>query len=239
MLKLYENIKKLRIKNDMSQDDLAQKVGYKDRTSIAKIEAGNVDLSQSKIVAFASALGVSPAYLMGWDDSTMSHRVVPEIEEIIKDTEKGYIVWDSLSGTYKSKTGQMVIERFKWYVGLSEDKKYQLQNIRHGGSRLRLQVVERKFYDEERQNEIPQNPKGIDDFFYDHEVKNLLDDLRQAIIAQIDSHRPLSPADKVFEGLSESQSKELENYADFIRFRDEIGIEEIKKMMAEKDKPEE
>ncbi|WP_373802722.1 helix-turn-helix domain-containing protein [Bacteroides heparinolyticus] len=68
MLKLYENIKKLRIKNDMSQGDLAQKVGYKDRTSIAKIEAGNVDLSQSKIVAFARALGVSPAYLMGWDE---------------------------------------------------------------------------------------------------------------------------------------------------------------------------
>lgn len=45
---LYENIKALRESLKMSQDELATKVGYKDRTSIAKIESGKVDLSQSK-----------------------------------------------------------------------------------------------------------------------------------------------------------------------------------------------
>ena len=52
----------------LSQERLAELVGYKDRSSIAKIESGLVDLSQSKIASFAAALNVTPAYLMGIDD---------------------------------------------------------------------------------------------------------------------------------------------------------------------------
>lgn len=61
----HENIRALREQLGLSQEALAEKTGYKDRSSIAKIEAGLVDLSQSKIAAFARALGVTPAYLMG------------------------------------------------------------------------------------------------------------------------------------------------------------------------------
>lgn len=68
MLKLYKNIKELRLSRKMSQQELADLVGYKDRTSIAKVEAGEVDLSQSKINAFAKALDVSPIELFGWGD---------------------------------------------------------------------------------------------------------------------------------------------------------------------------
>ena len=61
----HENIKMLRERRGLSQGKLAEMTGYKDRSSIAKIEAGLVDLSQSKISAFAKALGVTPAELMG------------------------------------------------------------------------------------------------------------------------------------------------------------------------------
>ena len=64
-METHEVIKQLREQRGMSQDALAEKVGYKDRSSIAKVEAGLVDLSQSKIAAFAKALGVSPAILIG------------------------------------------------------------------------------------------------------------------------------------------------------------------------------
>lgn len=70
MLDLYKNIKSLRLSKELSQEQLAAMTGYKDRTSIAKIEAGKVDLSQSKIIEFAKALGVSPSYLMGWNSSS-------------------------------------------------------------------------------------------------------------------------------------------------------------------------
>lgn len=69
-LETHENIKALREKNGLSQEALAEKVGYKDRSTIAKIEAGLVDLSQSKIAAFAKAFSVTPAYLMGITDDT-------------------------------------------------------------------------------------------------------------------------------------------------------------------------
>ena len=67
MLDLYRNIRLLRKSLKMSQEELANKVGYGDRSSIAKIEAGKVDLPQSQIFKIAAALNVSPSDLMGLD----------------------------------------------------------------------------------------------------------------------------------------------------------------------------
>ncbi len=68
MLELYTNIKKRRKELGLTQTDLALKLGYADKSMIAKIESGKVDLAQSKIVAFADVLETTPAYLMGWED---------------------------------------------------------------------------------------------------------------------------------------------------------------------------
>lgn len=75
MLDLYKNIKKFRLQNDMSQVELAKLTGYTDRSSIAKIEKGLVDLSLSKIEAFADALGVDPGDLMGdeWESTVVDN----------------------------------------------------------------------------------------------------------------------------------------------------------------------
>ena len=70
MQKLYYNIKYFREAQGLSQDELAKKTGYTSRSSIARIEAGEIDIPQSKISAFASALGTTPAVLMGWDDNS-------------------------------------------------------------------------------------------------------------------------------------------------------------------------
>lgn len=67
VLDLYKNIKKRREELGFSQDELAKKMGYTSRSSIAKIESGTNDIPQSKIVAFAEALNTTPAYLMGWE----------------------------------------------------------------------------------------------------------------------------------------------------------------------------
>lgn len=65
MLKLYENIRELRKKNKWTQEELASRMGYTDRSMIAKIESGKVDLAQSKILDFAKVFGVDPGDLMG------------------------------------------------------------------------------------------------------------------------------------------------------------------------------
>lgn len=67
-MKINERIKLLRDSHGLSQEELANKVGYRDRSSIAKVEAGKVDLAQSKIQAFADAFNVTPAYLMGLEE---------------------------------------------------------------------------------------------------------------------------------------------------------------------------
>lgn len=68
MLDLYLNIKNLRLKKGLTQTELAKRLGYADKSMIAKIENGKVDLPQSKIVAFAKVFDVSPQYLMGWEN---------------------------------------------------------------------------------------------------------------------------------------------------------------------------
>lgn len=72
MKQLYKNIRKFREELGLSQQELAEKVGYKSRTSIAKIEAGKVDLSNSKIEDFAKVFGISSTDLSYLDGSNGS-----------------------------------------------------------------------------------------------------------------------------------------------------------------------
>lgn len=66
MLTLYKNIKKCREELGLTKVELANRIGY-ERSMITKVEQGKVDLTQSKIFAFAIALETSPAHLMGHD----------------------------------------------------------------------------------------------------------------------------------------------------------------------------
>lgn len=69
---MYNNIglriRDKRIELGMTQDELAQKMGYKTRSSIAKIETTR-DMPLKKVAQFAKVLGVTPTYLMGWEDN--------------------------------------------------------------------------------------------------------------------------------------------------------------------------
>lgn len=80
MLQLYKNIKSRRMELKMSQDTLAELTGYRDRSSIAKIEKGDVDLSESKIREFAKALKISPQELMGWDEPEVPQTIAAHFD---------------------------------------------------------------------------------------------------------------------------------------------------------------
>lgn len=82
-MNLYDNIKRLRKSHKMSQEELAKRAGYTDRSSIAKIENGGVDLSQSKIQLFADIFGVTPSELMDdIGDKGLSSVSIPLFEAI-------------------------------------------------------------------------------------------------------------------------------------------------------------
>lgn len=94
MLTLYKNIRELRKQNNWSQEELATRMGYTDRSSIAKIENGKVDLAQSKILEFARVFGVDASDLMGddgiatGDNSTLIRDLYVHIDpEIIEKAE--------------------------------------------------------------------------------------------------------------------------------------------------------
>ena len=60
-----DRIKACRTRLGWSQRELATRMGYKNHSVVARIEAGTVDLPQSRIGQFAQVLGVTPGYLLG------------------------------------------------------------------------------------------------------------------------------------------------------------------------------
>ena len=107
---LYERIKSRREELGLSQEELAHRIGYKDRSSIAKIESGVNDITQSKIKAIADALDTTPSYLMGWEESPSGSdekTADPKAGggESLEDISPGY---DSLSDLNKNRVRDYV-----------------------------------------------------------------------------------------------------------------------------------
>lgn len=87
MIDLYKNIKSLREQLGLSQNELARLTGYTNRSSIAKIEKGDVDLPLSKIELFATALNTTPSELMGdtWENDVIDNARSDLIEQFDGD----------------------------------------------------------------------------------------------------------------------------------------------------------
>lgn len=82
-----ERIKVRREELGITQEELAQMLGYKSRSSINKIELGGNELTQRKIKSIAEALKTTPAYIMGWYDEWDSKYKNNELSENIKVQE--------------------------------------------------------------------------------------------------------------------------------------------------------
>ena len=65
-----ERIRNRREQLNMSQDELAKKIGYKSRSSINKFETSR-NLPLDKVELVAKALECPPSYLMGWTDDEL------------------------------------------------------------------------------------------------------------------------------------------------------------------------
>ena len=65
-MKWYERLKTRRIELELTQQELADLMGYKSKTTINKIELGKNDIPQSKISKFCEVLNLSESQLMGY-----------------------------------------------------------------------------------------------------------------------------------------------------------------------------
>ena len=87
----------------MSQEELAKRTGYTDRSSIAKIEKGMVDLSQSKIKQFADVFGITPSELMGWETVQQKNDALADIVVKLRTDEELFQAVQLLCNTDREK----------------------------------------------------------------------------------------------------------------------------------------
>lgn len=99
MSDIYERIKSRRLELGLTTDELAQRMGYKTRSSITKIETGKSDIPQSKVKAFARALNTTTAYLMGDDGAKNAPHGIPAGFEPLPETASVPLVGGIACGT--------------------------------------------------------------------------------------------------------------------------------------------
>lgn len=93
MTEIGKRIRSKREELGITQEELAKTLGYKNKSTIAKIENGTNDITQSKVLEFAAALHTTVAYLMGWDESQSSAasdslKLTPLEQQIILEYRK-------------------------------------------------------------------------------------------------------------------------------------------------------
>ena len=102
-------IKKRREELGLSQEELADKLGYKSRSSINKIELGLSDIPFSKIPLFAKALEIEPEILMGWEKNKKQEDSNIDMNNIINGNEFVMIpLYSSISAGYGSEEAEFI-----------------------------------------------------------------------------------------------------------------------------------
>jgi len=111
VMTIYDRIKQLREQQGLSQQVLAEKVGFKTASAINKIELGLRDINQTKIILFAKALNTTPAYLMGWEDKQENSYSLPQ-PTITENTTTFPVIGDIAAGydfpAYEDWTGDTI-----------------------------------------------------------------------------------------------------------------------------------
>lgn len=115
---VYERIKYLREKRNMSQQDLALKVGYKDKSAISKVERGDRDINQSMLIKYADALGTTVSYLMGWaEPEPLNLQLFGSSESIVDDVTDKEKELLNLFRQVPEEQQQLVIQMVRAAVG--------------------------------------------------------------------------------------------------------------------------
>lgn len=77
-----KRIKSRRLELGLTQEELANRLGLRSKSTICKVERGEDNLTSPIVKKYAKALEVSPAYLMGWQDA-----VDEEFEVVFKQDD--------------------------------------------------------------------------------------------------------------------------------------------------------
>lgn len=98
-MKCNEKIKFLRERRNMTQQELAERVGLKTASAINKIEMGLRELRQSTLITFAQALDVTPAELL--DDTD----ILPVADKLFNIP-----IYESVSAGFGALANESVVD---------------------------------------------------------------------------------------------------------------------------------
>lgn len=115
---VYDRIRVLREKTGMSQQELANRVGFKTASAVNKIELGLRDISQTKLNEFAKALNTTPGYLLGWEDNEHASNSFALPSNILP-LPKTYKV--PLLGSIACGTPILAAENIETYINVPDD----------------------------------------------------------------------------------------------------------------------
>lgn len=115
--KMGNRIKELRLSRHMTLEEVGNMVGV-GKSTVRKWENGIIEnMKRDKIASLAKALGVSPSYLMGWDEQTAA---TPDLT----DNEKAVLDYFSMLNDY----GQEEALNHMEYLA-SQDRYIKKQNV--------------------------------------------------------------------------------------------------------------
>ncbi len=103
-----DNIKKRRYELKMSQQELADAMGYKTRSTIAKIESGENDVTQKKLQKFATVLDTTPEALISGYSLNLLGEVASD-QSLNKKTKNAVII---LAGGKSGRNKQNIPSQF-------------------------------------------------------------------------------------------------------------------------------
>jgi transcriptional regulator with XRE-family HTH domain len=108
-----ENIKRLREERHMSQLELARAAGYKDRSSISRIEGGDNDPTQKSLAKIAIALGVRPYELFPAFVNTMSADEAPTAASLTTEELMLVKAYREAKESYQALAMELLVEHKK------------------------------------------------------------------------------------------------------------------------------
>lgn len=119
-----ERIKIIRNNRGLTQRDLASKVGYNHHSTLARIETGEVEITHSKLVQFAKALGVSVSCLLGEEEEELKNYTANEGEKnktIFANNLKYYV---RMSGKSRREISESLAVSYYTFCDWINGKKY-------------------------------------------------------------------------------------------------------------------
>lgn len=155
-----DNIRKRREELNMSQEELAKKLGYRSRSSVNKIELNLQDIPQKKIIQFAEALNTTVSFLMDWDDETYE-----EVHKNYFSFGSTIPPWYSLSNLSKGNLHENTYNLIgKIYQNYADDENIieLCGQLSHYASLIERLMNSYVFTDDEKHTHIEYDfPKGV------------------------------------------------------------------------------